>query len=284
LKLPPPVETWLDAQGYGPVVELHPVAGGCISNGAQLTTDSGHSFFLKQNASAPETMFAREMEGLRALSVPDGPRVPIPHLAGPDFLVLEDLNPATPSRDHWQSFGQQLAALHNHTGPDFGFENGNFIGSTPQPNPWTTDGHEFFSRHRLGYQAELALQQGLINRKDFRAVFDLAEQLPKLVPEQPASLIHGDLWSGNAIAGPNGEPAIIDPAAHYGWAEADLGMTTLFGGFPEAFYKSYEEARPLEAGWRGRLPIYNLYHLLNHVNLFGTGYLGQVRSILQQFS
>jgi len=284
LKLPPPLEAWLDAQGYGLATELHPVAGGCISNGARLTTDLGRSFFVKQNASAPETMFVREMEGLRALSVPGGPRVPIPHLAGPEFLLLEDLDPAAPSGDYWQSFGQQLAALHSHTGPDFGFESDNFIGSTPQPNPWTTDGHKFFARHRLGYQAELALQQGLINRKDFRSVFDLAEELPKLVPEQPASLIHGDLWSGNAIAGPNGEPAIIDPAAHYGWAEADLGMTTLFGGFPEAFYKSYEEARPLEAGWRGRLPIYNLYHLLNHVNLFGAGYLGQVRSILQQFS
>ncbi len=228
-------------------------------------------------------MFSREMDALRMLAVPEGPRVPIPYLHGHEFLLLEDLNPAKPSGDFWESFGQQLAALHLHVGLNFGFEENNFIGSTPQPNPWTADGYEFFAEHRLGYQAELALQQGLINRADFRAVLALATKLPHLVPEQPASLIHGDLWSGNAIAGPNGEPAIIDPAAYYGWAEAELGMTNLFGGFPEAFYKAYEEARPLEDGWRGRLPIYNLYHLLNHVNLFGAGYLGQVRSILQRF-
>ncbi|MFV1859094.1 MAG: fructosamine kinase family protein [Anaerolineales bacterium] len=283
MSAPRPVESWLESGGYGAVEELHPVAGGCISNGARLTTSSGRSFFLKQNASAHETMFPREMDGLRALSVPDGPRVPIPYLAGANFLLLEDLDPAVPSGDYWERFGRQLAALHDHIGQNFGFENDNFIGSTPQPNSWTADGHEFFAEQRLGYQAELALQQGLINRKDFRAVLALAAELPQLVPEQPPSLIHGDLWSGNAVAGPNGEPAIIDPATHYGWAEAELGMTNLFGGFPEVFYKSYEEVRPPETGWRERLPIYNLYHLLNHVNLFGVGYLGQVRSILQRF-
>ena len=283
MSAPPPVASWLESKGYGAVEELHPVAGGCINNGARLTTSSGHSFFLKQNASAHETMFAREMEGLRALSVPDGPRVPIPHLADTEFLLLEDLDPGVPSGDYWEKFGRELAALHGHLRQKFGFEHDNFIGSTPQPNSWIANGHEFFAEHRLGFQAELALQQGLINRKDFRAVHTLAAGLSQLVPEQPASLIHGDLWSGNAIVGAKGEPAIIDPATYYGWAEAELGMTKLFGGFPESFYKSYEEARPLEAGWRERLPIYNLYHLLNHVNLFGVGYLGQVRSVLQRF-
>ncbi len=229
-------------------------------------------------------MFAREMDALRVLAVPEGPRVPIPLLYGHEFLLLEDLSPAAQSGGFWESFGRRLAVLHNEVGRNFGFETDNFIGSTPQPNPWTADGFEFFAEHRLGYQAELALQQSLINRKDFRAVLALSSKLPQLVPAQPASLIHGDLWSGNAIAGPAGEPAIIDPAAHYGWAEAELGMTNLFGGFPEGFYKAYEEIRPLDDGWRDRLPIYNLYHLLNHVNLFGAGYLGQVRSILQRFS
>jgi fructosamine-3-kinase len=284
LNLPTAITIWLESEGYGAVEGLQPVAGGCINNGARLTTGSGHSFFLKQNASAPEQMFAREMDGLRALSVPGGPRVPVPYLTGTNFLLLEDLKPAAPSGDYWKSFGRQLAVLHGQIGKNFGFESDNFIGSTPQPNSWTADGHEFFAEHRLGYQAELAFQQGLINRKDFRAVIALAAELPRLVPTQPPSLIHGDLWSGNAVSGPKGEPAIIDPAAHYGWAEAELGMTNLFGGFPEAFYRSYEEAHPLPAGWRERLPIYNLYHLLNHVNLFGVGYLGQVRSILQRFS
>ncbi len=284
MKLPPPVVSWLESEGYGSVEESHPVAGGCINSGARLITGSGHTFFLKQNASAPESMFSREMDALRMLAVPDGPRVPIPYLEGIEFLLLEDLNPATPSGDYWESFGRQLAALHSHIAEQFGFDDDNFIGSTPQPNRWTSDGYEFYAEHRLGYQAELALQQGLINRADFRAVLALSAKLPQLVPAQPASLIHGDLWSGNAVVGPSGEPAIIDPAAYYGWAEAELGMTNLFGGFPEAFYKAYEEVGNLEDSWRERLPIYNLYHLLNHVNLFGAGYLGQVRSILQRFS
>jgi fructosamine-3-kinase len=283
LNPPPPVISWLDSEGYGPVEEIHSVAGGCINNGARLTTRSGHTFFLKQNTSAPETMFSREKEALQVLAVPGGPRVPIPYLEGTEFLLLEDLKPAAPSSNYWESFGHQLATLHSNTEPNFGFESDNFIGSTPQPNSLTSDGYQFFAEHRLGYQAELALQQGLINRADFRAVLTLSSKLPQLVPSQPASLIHGDLWSGNAMVGSNGEPAIIDPAAHYGWAEAELGMTNLFGGFPEAFYQAYEEAGTLQDGWRERLPIYNLYHLLNHVNLFGAGYLGQVRSVLQRF-
>ena len=283
MNLPSPVISWLDSEGYGPVEEIRPVAGGCINNGARLTTRSGDTFFLKQNTSAPETMFSREMEALQVLAVPGGPKVPTPYLEGTEFLLLEDLNPAAPGSNYWESFGHQLAALHRNIEPNFGFESDNFIGSTPQPNPLTSDGYEFFAEHRLGYQAELALQQGLINRTDFRAVLALSSKLRQLVPAQPASLIHGDLWSGNAMVGPNGEPAIIDPAAHYGWAEAELGMTNLFGGFPEAFYKAYEEVGNLEGGWRDRLPIYNLYHLLNHVNLFGAGYLGQVRSVLQRF-
>jgi fructosamine-3-kinase len=283
LNLPPSVISWLESEGYGLVEEIHPVAGGCINNGARLTTRSGHTFFLKQNASAPETMFSREMDALRVLAVPGGPRVPIPYLEGAEFLLLEDLNPSAPRSNYWETFGRQLATLHANIEPNFGFETDNFIGSTPQPNPRTSDGYEFFVEHRLGFQAELALQQGLINRADFRAVLALSSKLHELVPVQPASLIHGDLWSGNAVVGPNGEPAIIDPAAHYGWAEAELGMTNLFGGFPQAFYRAYEEAGNLKDGWRERLPIYNLYHLLNHVNLFGTGYLGQVRSVLQRF-
>ena len=284
MNLPPLVTSWLKSEGHGPVEETQPVAGGCINNGARLITRSGTTLFLKQNASAPEEMFLREMEALQVLAVAGGPRTPIPYLEDTEFLLLEDLNPAAPSSNYWELFGLQLATLHSHTDRNFGFENDNFIGSTPQPNPRISDGYEFFAEHRLGYQAELALQQGLINRADFRSVLTLSSKLPQLVPPQPASLLHGDLWSGNAIVGPEGEPAIIDPAAHYGWAEAELGMTNLFGGFPEAFYRAYEEATELEDGWRERLPIYNLYHLLNHVNLFGAGYLGQVRSVLQRFS
>ncbi len=284
MSVPEPVIAWLAAEGYGAVVELQPVAGGCINQGAILRTAGGLSFFLKQNADAPETMFLREEEGLRALVVEGGPRLPSPLLAGADFLLMEDLRPAAPASGYWENFGRQLARLHAHTSDTFGFRHDNFLGTTPQPNPPTPDGFEFFAGHRLGYQAHLAHTRGRLAAGDLERVLKVARSLRNWIPEQPASLIHGDLWSGNALTGPAGEPAIIDPAAHYGWAEAELGMTELFGGFPDQFYAGYLETRPLDSGWRERLPIYNLYHLLNHLNLFGAGYLARVQAIVKRFT
>jgi protein-ribulosamine 3-kinase len=280
---------WLAREGFGELRSTQPVSGGCINNGARLQTKSGKSFFLKTNRQAPPDMFAREAEGLTALgSVGEGskqsPRVPKVFLYGQHFLLLEDLNPAQRKPDYWPVFGRQLAVLHNCTNPQFGFDHDNYIGSTPQPNTWQEQGALFFAEYRLGFQARLAQRQGLLGPADVRRVQSLAERLPDLVPVQPASLIHGDLWGGNAISDENGGPAIIDPAAHYGWAEAELAMTTLFGSFPEAFYQAYQEVRPLEPGYRARFPVYNLYHLLNHLNLFGSGYLAQIRMILRRFA
>ena len=283
-RVPSAVRRWLEAQGYGSVQRVFPVGGGCINNGARLITVSGRTFFLKTNAAAPPNMFAREAEGLQALRVPDGPHVPQPYLWDADFLLLEDLAPAQRRPDFWETLGRQLAALHHHTAPRFGFPHDNYIGSTPQPNPWTEDGYAFFAEQRLLFQARLAHRRGLLPAEDLRRVERLAARLPDLVPPQPPSLIHGDLWSGNVVPDNRGQPALIDPAAHYGWAEAELGMTQLFGGFPETFYRAYEEVRPLAPGWRERLPLYNLYHLLNHLNLFGEGYYGAVQRILRRYT
>jgi len=282
--IPQPVCTWRDEQGCGAVVQSRPVGGGCINNGVILHTASGKRFFLKTNTHTPADMFVREAEGLEALRGANGPRVPQVFLVGDDFLLMEDLNPARPVPTYWTDFGRLLAALHNHTHTHFGFHHDNYLGSTPQPNPWVEDGFAFFAEHRLLYQARLAHQRGLLDRAGVRQVEKLAAALPDLIPAQPASLIHGDLWSGNAITDSTGRPAIIDPAAHYGWAEAELGMTALFGGFPESFYRAYQEARPLPPGLYERLPIYNLYHLLKHLNLFGRSYLNQVRSILNRYA
>lgn len=282
--IPEPVVSWCADNDYGEILSAQPVGGGCINNGSRLETASGQTLFLKQNNSSPADMFSRESEGLLALVVEGGPRVPEPYLFGLDFILIEDLNPAPLSADYWELFGKELAALHKQTGTRFGFEHDNYIGSTAQPNPWTEDEYVFFAESRLGFQAELAAEQGLLRSEHVRRVRQLSEQLPNLIPSQPAALIHGDLWSGNAMTGPAGEPAIIDPAAHYGWAEAELGMTTLFGGFPSLFYNAYQEINPLTPGWRDRLPIYNLYHLLNHLNLFGSSYYGRVISILDRFA
>ena len=282
--VPEAVRAWCIENGHGEVTSSRSVGGGCINKGVRLETGSGKLFFLKTNSHAPGDMFAREAEGLEALRVPDGPRFPEPLLHDRDFLLLEDLAPAGRSRDYWPVLGRKLATLHGHTNPRFGFPHDNYCGSTPQPNPWIEDGYTFFGEHRLLYQARLAEARRLLTGSDVRDVESMVARLPELVPQQPASLIHGDLWGGNAIADENGDPALIDPAAHYGWAEAELGMTALFGGFSGAFYDAYVEARPLEPGWRERLPIYYLYHVLNHVNLFGSGYVGQARSIIRKFA
>lgn len=282
--IPEKVRDWLAEQGHGQITGWRGVGGGCINNGMRLTTTSGHSFFLKTNRSAPPDMFAQEAAGLLALDVPDGPRVPRPFLHGPDFFLMEDLTPARPAKDYWQKFGRQMAALHNHTSPKFGSDEDNYIGRTPQPNDWMEDGYQFFARRRLNFQAEMAAKNGLLEFQEVAKISAIASRLRELVPEQPASILHGDLWSGNSMTDAKGQPAIIDPAAYYGWAEADLAMMTLFGSPGAGFWDAYNEVRPLEPGWRERFSLYNLYHLLNHLNLFGRGYYAQVMSTAQQFA
>ncbi len=282
--IPEPVKAWLSENEFGGITASRSVGGGCINNGMIIQVETGASFFLKTNRQTPPDMFAREVEGLQALQVQDGPSVPETFLHGEDFILMEDLSPATPRADYWPEFGRRLATLHNHTNAQFGFEHDNYIGSTPQPNPWMDDGNTFFGERRLLYMTGLARERGLMDVDDALRVERLVARLPDLIPPQPASLIHGDLWSGNATSDSHGAPAIIDPATHYGWAEAELAMTSLFGSFPNAFFKAYEEVRRLESGYRERFPLYNLYHLLNHLNIFGHSYLGQVQAVLRRFS
>lgn len=282
--IPSSVESFFTENDHGSVVNTRPVGGGCISNGVILTTQSQATFFMKSNPNPPADMFTREADGLAALLVGDGPTIPKVYLAGRDFILLENLAPAPQCEDFWPVFGHQLAALHKHTSPRFGFKHDNYIGSTRQPNNWTDDGYTFFAEYRLLFQAQLAHERGLLGNGDLQQLERIVNQLVNLIPDQPASLIHGDLWSGNAITDSNGAPAIIDPAVHYGWAEAELAMTTLFGAFPTAFYQAYEEIRPLNPSYHTRFPLYNLYHLLNHLNIFGRGYLAQVQAILGRFT
>jgi len=278
------LSTWLAEQGYGQIQSNQAVRGGCINHGTRISTTAGDSFFLKSNSKAPPDLFEREAEGLEALSKARGPRIPKVFLTGHDFLLLEDLKPGTPTKSFWPDFGRRMAILHQTVNPRFGFVSDNYIGSTRQPNPWIADGHEFFGQHRLLFQAKLAKDNKFILDKELKQTEAIIRRLPELVPDQCASLLHGDLWYGNAISDEKGEPAVIDPAAYFGWAEADLAMTALFGGFPTDFYAVYQEERLLEPGWRERFPIYNLYHLLNHLNLFGKSYRSQVSSILNRFS
>ena len=271
-------------QGLGEITECQAVAGGDICTSEKLTTSSGQLFFLKTLASAPADLFPAEAAGLAAIASTATVTIPEVIYADSDCLLLEYLPTTTLAPDYWPTLGRQLALMHQQPQPNFGFDCDNYCGKTPQPNPPTEDGFEFFSDHRLLYQARLARDAGHLNRTDCNHIESLGTRLAELVPAQPPSLLHGDLWSGNIHNSATGTPVLIDPACYRGWAEADLAMTCLFGNLPEPFYQAYAETNPLHPGWQQRLVIYNLYHLLNHVNLFGAGYLAAVRRILNRFT
>jgi protein-ribulosamine 3-kinase len=227
--------------------------------------------FRKEGVPARADAFAAEAEGLEALR----PHVRVPRVLerglrdGKAYIVLEHLDLVG---GDWAAMGRMLAKLHRQTGPRFGWQRDNYIGNAPQPNGWCDAWGQFWRERRIGPQAR---------RAGLRVDLDRVERL--LENHRPApSLLHGDLWSGNAGFTSEG-PVVFDPAVYYGDREADLAMTELFGGFPREFYRAYEEAFALPQGYEQRKHLYNLYHLLNHLNLFGGGYLGQVKATLGLF-
>lgn len=277
----------LKAAGLPAARQSQAAAGGDIGDSAKVTLTGGRTVFVKRATQAPDDFFpaeARGLEALREAAPTDLVRVPEVYHAGPSGLVLEWLEPGPRTADYWEHFGQGLATMHGKSQPYFGFDQDNYCGLTPQPNPKLDDGYEFFAVARLQHQGRLARDSGKLATAECRKLDRLCERLEEWIPLQPPALIHGDLWSGNAHIGPGGEPVLIDPAAHYGWAEAELSMTTLFGRPPERFYESYREHSHLAADWEERADLYNLYHLLNHLNLFGAGYLGSVKRILSRWA
>ena len=276
----------LDELGRGQPVQLKGIGGGCIADARVATFADGSSVFVKSVAGA-SGMFEREAEGLRALSLAGAIRIPEVLAVGEEALVLEMIHAAPKKDGFFESFGRDFAKLHDHRGPSFGFPHDNFIGSTPQCNE-SLDGSrwpEFFLERRLRFQAKLAASRG--HGHDIEHLLDRAEgrmtELLGAATELP-SILHGDLWSGNFIIDERGEACLIDPAAYYGHREADLAMTRLFGGFGSTFYAAYDEASPLAPGHEDRLPIYQLYHLLNHLNLFGSAYYAQCIRILKRYA
>ena len=275
-----------------------PVHGGDINRAYRLSLSDGSGLFMKCNAVRNLPLFETEARGLAALRGTGAIGVPEPRAAGTDqaqgisFLLLEYLEPGSRAGQYWEVFGHELAALHRadcsgavsaDSGLPFGFEADNYIGASPQKNTPAADWISFFRDCRLLPQFKMAERyfDAGARRQYTRLLDHLDAYLTE--PEFP-SLIHGDLWSGNAVCGPDGKAWILDPAAYVGHFEAELAMTELFGGFPSAFYQAYREVNPIDSGYRDRRDLYNLYHLLNHLNLFGGSYLSSVRQILNRYS
>jgi len=271
------------------------LSGGCIANAQKITMGSGQSYFLKYSGSVVASgtaSFIQEAHGLRELSEAKAIRIPNVLLQDSRFLLLEYIRPGTVSdrSNFFKQFGEQFAALHRLQGAQFGFYEDNLIGATPQHNqPTASEAQnwiEFYFNKRLLVQYRLAETNGYVT-EEMQQKFSLLEnQMESILggTQEPPSLLHGDLWSGNFIVDDQGEPCLIDPAVYYGHREADLAMTTLFGGFDQAFYQAYQNVFPLPLGHETRQPLYQLYHVMNHLNLFGTGYLGQTLSILRQYT
>lgn len=267
-------------------IELSAVGGGCISRCYVARLPGGRRVFVKHHPSPPPRFFEEEARGLTEMRRAEGaPPVPEPLHVEETLLVLEYLPPGRLDPEGWAALGRALAALHRCTAPRFGFHADNYIGTTPQPNPWTDDLVTFYAEHRFGHQMRLARERGLLDAGLCRRLEALIARLGDLFPTgEPPALIHGDLWSGNVHSRSDGVGCLVDPAAHYGLREADLAMTRMFGRLPDAFYRGYEEVWPLPPEAERRVDLLNLYHQLNHLNLFGDGYLAGVHSILRSYT
>lgn len=266
------------------------LGGGCVNEAlsVQASRDGQDTtFFIKMNRSDRLAMFEAEAEGLKELARARAIRVPLPVCTGQSggraYIVLQHLALSGRPAGGMTKLGEQLAALHRRTADNFGWQRDNTIGTTPQINRWQADWIEFWQQQRMGYQLELAAQQGLAAKTLDRA-HKLNEQLGSLFTgySPSASLLHGDLWSGNVGLLVGGEPVIFDPATYYGDREAELAMTELFGGFSADFYAAYTASWPLDPGYEIRRTLYNLYHILNHFNMFGGGYGAQAASMIDR--
>jgi len=272
------------------LLERTPVGGGCIHEAMRVqgrVGDAARSYFAKVNEAASATLFAAEAEGLAALREAGAVRVPHVIARGEDdehaWLVLEwlELSPLSPASA--ARLGDGLARQHAMARERFGWERDNFIGASPQRNGWSDDWIAFWQERRLLPQLRMAAKNRLPSRmidRGERLIADCAAFFSGYTPRP--SLLHGDLWSGNASALPDGTPVLFDPAVYAGDREADVAMTELFGGFPPDFLARYREASPLHDGYRTRRDLYNLYHRLNHANLFAGGYVRESERSIEQ--
>ncbi len=272
------------------VDSINSIGGGCISEAYMLKMSSGKNYFLKMNFSVPADMFSKEANGLKELEKAGSLRIPIVILSEDSFILLELIKNGSKKKNFFEDFGCRFAQMHKFTSGSFGFYEDNYIGSNIQKNIPSENGKKnwtsFYFENRILFQYKLAEKNGYATEELRRGISSLENRMEIILKgsEENPSLLHGDLWGGNYMVDENGDACLIDPAVYYGHREADLGMTKLFGGFSGDFYSAYNETFPLPAGYEFRENIYKLYHVLNHLNLFGRGYYSQAISIIKSYT
>lgn len=269
------------------ISECRAIGGGSINDACKLQYGNSHFFVKWNDAGRYPGMFETEAKGLHLLKQSDALYIPEVIATAKSnetsFILMEYIEQGRGDRHFWEVFGTRLAKMHRHTADSFGLDHDNYIGSLPQYNAQKAGWPDFFTEQRLEPQLKMARDTGLADRSLSRSFQQLYNKMGDLFPTEPPALLHGDLWSGNYLCNSEKQAVLIDPAVYYGHREMDLGMSQLFGGFDAAFYTAYDAAWPLEKGWQQRLHLCNLYPLMVHVNLFGSGYLGQVKRILRHY-
>lgn len=289
MKLNEEIKERIEEFAKSKISSLIPVSGGCINNAFKIILNNKKSLFLKFNFNSSNDMFIKEAHGLAELRKAAAIRIPEVLLFDSFFLLIEFIESGEKLKNFYEDFGRKFAQLHKFTQSEFGFYEDNFIGSNPQKNiagdSEKTDWTKFFFNKRILFQYKLAEKNGYASSELKKGIFALENKIEKILEgsSEPPSLLHGDLWGGNYLIDENGEPCLIDPAVYYGHREADLAMTKLFGGFNDNFYKSYNEIYPLSEGYSYRENIYKLYHILNHLNLFGSGYYSHAISLIKSY-
>ncbi|MGE5458797.1 MAG: fructosamine kinase family protein [Methanococcaceae archaeon] len=265
------------------ITAASPLSGGCINNAMKVIYEDGSMHLLKENSGAPADMFKKEAHALEELSKAEAIKVPrVIHFAE-DYILTEYIEKAERRKDFYEDFGRRFARLHKYTSEQYGFYEDNYIGSTVQVNSYRKNWKDFFLENRIIFQYKLAEKNGYA-KGELRSLFPkFLNEAEKMLDEvnEPASLLHGDLWSGNYMTDETGSACLIDPAVYYGHREADLAMTRVFETFDSRFYAAYSEEYPLDEGYAERENLYKLYHLLNHLNIFGTGYYSRCVAVIK---
>jgi len=275
----------LEARGRA-VTGVERLHGGTIASTLRLQLDDETTVVLKQSRHAPPGAWDVEADGLDALRVSGGPDVPAVVAFGHDFLLIDDFAELIPETDEfWAAFGRRLAVLHGVVGDRFGWHRDNLLGFVEQHNDWTDDGWAFFGEHRLLRYLTVPNVERALSADDRVDLERVCARLPDLVPEQPPSLVHGDLWRSNVLAAAADRPALCDPAVAHAWAEVDISMLWCSGGVPESCFAAYQEVRPLAGDWRARMPLLHLRENLSVLAHIGPDddTISSIRTVLHHF-